>query len=140
MPKLVQSPASLLKTMLTKYQLSGNQLAKSLGINSATINFILNEKTKISVPVALRLAKFFNTVPEYWLAMQMKYDLSIAAKDKALAKAVSGISKVSKPVKPRGKPAKAKAAPAKKTAAVKGKKPAAEKKGKKPAAEKAKKN
>jgi addiction module HigA family antidote len=103
MPKTDISPVDQLKTMLDKYQLNGSRLAKAIGSNPASINLVLNGKCKITMPVGLRLAKFFNTAPDYWLVLQMKQELSLAAQDKKLQKALSAIVKVSKPEKSKQK-------------------------------------
>jgi hypothetical protein len=60
------------------------------------VRLLILDKSPISVPAAFRLAKFFKTQPEYWLSLQMKYDMSKATSDKKLAKEVSAISDVSK--------------------------------------------
>ena len=121
MPKTIQSPAEVLKAMLVKYQLNGNRLSKAIGSNYANVNLILNGKSRISLPVALRLSKFFGIAPDYWLAAQLQYDLSLAAKDKKLQKALGAIKKVTKPVKAPAK-APAKASKAKKRPAARTKK------------------
>ena len=41
---------------------------------------IVNGKAGISPTMALKLAKAFNTTPEFWLNMQQKYDLAQARK------------------------------------------------------------
>jgi len=47
------------------------------------INEIVHGKRGISVDTALRLSKFFGTTPEFWLNLQLKYDLE-TEKDKKL--------------------------------------------------------
>ncbi|GHV95461.1 hypothetical protein AGMMS50293_17810 [Spirochaetia bacterium] len=110
MPKTILSPGTMLKTMLKKYQLTCTSLAKDIKVSYAMLRLITNDQAKISIPAAAKLAKYFNTVPEYWLVAQMKYDLAGAAKDKSLQKTIKSIPKVAKPVKTKAK-AKAKAAP-----------------------------
>lgn len=53
-------------------------LAKHLNVSFRTINELVNGKRAVSVDMALRLAKFFNTTPEFWLNAQNAYDLSKA--------------------------------------------------------------
>ena len=96
MPSTNQSPGTMLKVMLNKYQLNCNRLAKEIGCSQTALRLISLDKSRITTSVALRLAKFFNTNPEYWLVAQMKYDISASAKDKNLAKALKGISSASK--------------------------------------------
>ena len=46
------------------------------------INELINGKRAVSVDMALRLAKFFDTTPEFWLNAQNAYDLSKANTEK----------------------------------------------------------
>jgi len=135
MAKVQQSPGSFLALMLEKYNLNPFRLAQSIHLSQSAVRLITLGKIKITTSVAMRLAKYFNTNPEFWLAMQMKWDIAQAAKDKALMKIVKNISRVAKGAAGgRGKSAAVKKVAAKKPAA---KKPAV-KARKKPAAAKAK--
>jgi addiction module HigA family antidote len=96
MAKPIQAPGPFLQLMLDKYKLNPFKLAKDIQLSQSAVRLITIGKTKISVPVALRLAKYFNTNPEYWLVLQMRYDLAEAAKDKALNKVIKGISRAKK--------------------------------------------
>jgi len=94
MPKAILSPGELLQAILKKHNLDCAVLAEELGCSQATLRSITLDKSQITVPLAMRLAKFFNTPPEYWLVYQMKYDLSEAEKDKTIIAALKGISTV----------------------------------------------
>jgi addiction module HigA family antidote len=96
MQKISQTPGAVLNGLLAKHGLNCNRLAKAINMSNAMVRLLILDKSPISVSAAFRLAKFFKTKPEYWLALQMNYDLSKASKDKKLAKEVSGISDVSK--------------------------------------------
>lgn len=50
-------------------------LAQSLGVTRQTINEIVREKRNLSADMCLRLARFFNTTPQFWMNMQAKVDL-----------------------------------------------------------------
>ena len=136
MAKALQSPGSFLTIMLEKYNLNPFKLSKDIHLSQSAVRLITIGKTKITVSVAMRLAKYFNTNPEFWLAMQMKWDIAEALQDKALVKVLKTISRVSKGAAGGAK----KPAAAKKPVAAK--KPAAKKKtakkaaAKKPAAKK----
>lgn len=60
--------------------LSGRELAHSLGVSPSTLNRVLNGNTGLSPSMALRLAKVLGRSAESWLAMQMNYDLWQARK------------------------------------------------------------
>ncbi len=55
--------------------LSQNKLARDLGVPPRRINEIVLEKRKITADTALRLARYFNMSPEFWLGLQMDYEL-----------------------------------------------------------------
>lgn len=65
-------------------------LAKKLRVPRTRIERIVAEKIGISADTALRLGKFFNTTPQFWLNMQTSYDLKIA--EAALDTALDEIS------------------------------------------------
>jgi len=123
MAKKLQSPGAFLALMLEKYKLNPFKLSKNIKLSQSAVRLITIGKTKITTPVAMRLAKYFNTNPEFWLAMQMKWDIAEASKDKKLVKIIKSISKVTK----ASAGGKKKAAPAKKKKAIAKKKPAAKK-------------
>jgi addiction module HigA family antidote len=131
MAKKKQSPGTALTEMLKKFDLNYNRLAKAIGISSAMVRLIARDENPISAPVAFRLAKFFKTSPEYWLALQSDFDIAKTGEDKKLAKALAAIQTADKVTFTRKKRAKNTA----KTA--KGKKPAAKKTAKAKAAKKA---
>ena len=134
MSKAVYSPGSFLTLLLEKHKLNPFKLSKDIHLSQSAVRLIVLGKTRISVPVAMRLAKYFNTNPEFWLAMQMKWDLAEASKDKELVAIVKSISKFTKTTA-AGKKAKAGRKPAAKKPAAKkaaGKKKPAAKAAKKP--------
>ncbi len=57
--------------------LSQNRLALSIGVPPRRINEIVLCKRRITANTALRLAKYFNMSPQFWLGLQMDYDLDI---------------------------------------------------------------
>jgi addiction module HigA family antidote len=130
MAKKKQSPGTALNEMLKKYDLNYNRLAKAIGISSAMVRLIARDENPISAAVAFRLAKFFKTSPEYWLALQSDFDIEKTGADKKLAKELAAIQTADKVKFTRKKRAKntAKTAKSKKPAA---KKPAKAKAGKK---------
>ena len=49
--------------------------AEGLGVTRQALSELVNERTGISVEMAIRLSKAFGSTPETWLGMQMAYDL-----------------------------------------------------------------
>ena len=68
----------LLKEFLRPMNLSQNKLALSIRVPARRINEIVHEKRRITADTALRLAKYFNMSPQFWLGLQMDYDLDVA--------------------------------------------------------------
>ncbi|MDR0495467.1 MAG: HigA family addiction module antidote protein [Treponema sp.] len=117
MAQAFQAPGPFLASMLEKYKLNPFKLSKDIHLSQSAVRLITIGQTKITVSVAMRLAQYFNTNPEFWLAMQMKWDIAEASRDKALMKIIEGIPRVSKGT--AGKSAAAKKPVAKKTASKK---------------------
>jgi len=42
---------------------------------------IVNGKRAITVDTAIRLARYFGTSPQYWLNLQVAYDLEVAVQE-----------------------------------------------------------
>jgi addiction module HigA family antidote len=42
------------------------------------INEIVNGRRRITADTALRLARYFNMTPKYWMGLQSDYDLDLA--------------------------------------------------------------
>jgi addiction module HigA family antidote len=55
---------------------TGYRLAKSLAIKPQTVNDIVPKKRGISADMAVRLARFFGTSPEFWMNLQSAYELA----------------------------------------------------------------
>jgi addiction module HigA family antidote len=56
--------------------MSAGALARKLRVPRTRIERIATEHAPITTNTALRLAKFFDTTPEFWMSMQTAYDLS----------------------------------------------------------------
>lgn len=68
----------LLEEFLKPMNLSQNQMALALRVPARRINEIIHGKRRITADTALRLARYFNMSPRFWLGLQMDYDLDIA--------------------------------------------------------------
>ncbi len=68
----------LMKEFLTPMKLSQNRLAIALGVPARRINEIVLEKRGISADTAVRLAAYFGNSADFWLGLQMDYDLDNA--------------------------------------------------------------
>ena len=68
----------LLEEFLNPMALSQNRLALDIGVPPRRINEIVLGKRRISADTALRLARYFHMSPQFWLGLQMDYDLDKA--------------------------------------------------------------
>jgi antitoxin HigA-1 len=57
--------------------LSQNRQARDLGVPPRRINEIVLKKRRITADTSLRLARYFGMSPEFWLGLQMDYDLDV---------------------------------------------------------------
>ncbi len=55
--------------------LTVTRAAEGLGVTRQALSNLLNEKSGMSVDMALRLSQAFGSTPETWLRLQMAYDL-----------------------------------------------------------------
>ena len=67
----------LLEEFLKPMKISQNQLGRSLGVSARRINEIIHGKRSITADTALRLARHFGNSPQFWLGLQMDYDLDV---------------------------------------------------------------
>lgn len=65
----------LLEEFLVPHNMSANALAIALRVPAPRINDIVREKRAITPDTALRLARYFSTSAEFWLNLQIAYDL-----------------------------------------------------------------
>jgi addiction module HigA family antidote len=61
--------------VLDPLAMSVNQLAKALGITATRLNDIVRGRRGITADTALRLARYLGTSAEFWLGLQLEYDL-----------------------------------------------------------------
>ena len=68
----------LLEEFLKPMELSQNRLAIGIGVPARRINEIVLGKRRITADTALRLAQYFGMSAQFWLGLQMDYDLDMA--------------------------------------------------------------
>jgi addiction module HigA family antidote len=68
----------LLKEFIEPMGLNQNRLALALGVPARRINEIVLGKRGITADTALRLARYFKMSPQFWLGLQMDYELDMA--------------------------------------------------------------
>lgn len=70
----------LREDFLVPMGLSANALALALRVPVTRISEIVRERRGITADTALRLARYFGTTPDFWMKMQMSYDLAVASR------------------------------------------------------------
>ena len=68
----------LLEEFLKPMGLSQNRLALDIRVPARRINEIVQGKRRITADTALRLAKYFKMSPQFWLGLQIDFDLDVA--------------------------------------------------------------
>ncbi len=67
----------LLEEFLIPMHLSRNKIATDIGVAPRRINEIVHGKRRITADTALRLTHYFKMSPQFWLGLQMDYDLDV---------------------------------------------------------------
>ena len=67
----------LLEEFLKPIGISQNKLAVDIGVPPRRINEIVHGKRRITADAALRLGRYFRISAQFWLGLQMDYDLDM---------------------------------------------------------------
>ena len=67
----------LMEEFLEPMRISQYRLAKDISVPPRRINEIVHGKRAITADTALRLGRFFNMSPQFWLNLQTRYDLEV---------------------------------------------------------------
>ncbi|MEO1889274.1 MAG: HigA family addiction module antitoxin [Cycloclasticus sp.] len=69
-------PGVFLQELLEEMKITPYRLAKDTFMPATRVGDIIKKRRSITPDTALRLAKYFNTTPDYWVSLQSSYDLS----------------------------------------------------------------
>ncbi|CAN7666344.1 addiction module HigA family antidote [Bosea sp. BE125] len=79
MPRIRTHPGEILREeYLAPLGMSARQLAKALGVPGNRVSELLRERRDVSADTAIRLGRYFQTDPRFWLNLQAAHDLSKA--------------------------------------------------------------
>lgn len=67
----------LFEEFLKPMEISQNRIALDMGVPPRRINEIVHGKRRITADTALRLSRYFGISAQFWLGLQMDYDLDI---------------------------------------------------------------
>ncbi|MBW1749813.1 MAG: HigA family addiction module antidote protein [Deltaproteobacteria bacterium] len=68
----------LLEEFLIPMEITQSQLAKDIHVPANRISQIIHCKREITADTALRLGKYFGIEPEFWINLQIRYNMKIA--------------------------------------------------------------
>ena len=68
----------LIEEFLKPMGISQYRLAKDISVPPRRINEIVHGKRSITADTALRLGRFFEIAPQFWLNLQNRFDLEVA--------------------------------------------------------------
>ena len=68
----------LLEEFLKPMEITQNQLARDINVPANRVSQIIHGKREITADTALRLGKYFGIEPEFWLNLQVRYNMKIA--------------------------------------------------------------
>ena len=75
------TPGEILhEDFLKPMNLSQYRLAKDISVPARRINEIVKGQRAITADTALRLGRYFNMSPQFWLNLQSHYDLEVEGK------------------------------------------------------------
>lgn len=73
----------LLEEFLKPMELSQRELADGIRVPYQRVNELVNGRRGVTPATALRLAKFFGTTPDFWMNLQLRWDLYHAQRREA---------------------------------------------------------
>ncbi|HEY3623678.1 MAG TPA: HigA family addiction module antitoxin [Roseiarcus sp.] len=79
MPRQRTHPGEVLvEEYLKPLGLSARALGQAVGVPANRITDIIRQRRDVSADTAIRLGRFFDVDPRFWLNLQAAYDLSLA--------------------------------------------------------------
>ena len=68
----------LLEEFLRPMNITQNQLAKDINVPANRISQVIHGKREITSDTALRLGKYFGIEPEFWINLQVRFNMKTA--------------------------------------------------------------
>lgn len=73
----------LLEEFMIPMKLTPEKIGKSIGVTEQQISDLIAGKQNITPSLALRLSKFFGISVEFWMNLQMRWDLYFTEQEEA---------------------------------------------------------
>src|SRR5437870_10982713 len=74
--------ATIREDFLKPLGMSVNKLALELRVPATRMTEVVHGRRGISADTALRLARYFNTTPRFWLNLQTSFDLAVTSESR----------------------------------------------------------
>jgi antitoxin HigA-1 len=71
-------PGVYLKEILDELGLSQYRLAQELGVPAMRVSHVVRGQRPMTAELALRLGRYLDQSPRYWLHLQSRYDIDVA--------------------------------------------------------------
>ena len=71
-------PGVYLKELLDELGLTQAGLARDIGVPAMRVSYLVHGKRPVTAELALRLGRYFEQNPRYWLNLQSRYDMDVA--------------------------------------------------------------
>ncbi len=81
---LIHPGEILFEEFMLPLEVSQNRLAQDLNVPTNRINDLVHGRRGITADTALRLSKYFGITPDFWLGLQMEFDLRRAKRGSGL--------------------------------------------------------
>lgn len=69
----------LMDDFIEGFGITQHKLAASIGVPPRRINEIVHGKRAVTADTALRLGRYFAIEPQFWLNLQLRHELALAA-------------------------------------------------------------
>jgi antitoxin HigA-1 len=73
----------LVEEFLAPMGLTQRQLADSINVPYQRVNELANRRRGVTPSTALRLARYFGNSPDFWMNLQLRWDLYYAQRDES---------------------------------------------------------
>lgn len=87
-------PGELLKEEIECRGISQKELSRQTGIPYTALNEVLNGKRAITTEYALLIEAALGIESDFWLKMQMDYDIQVTKRNKTFAQRLADIRKI----------------------------------------------
>ncbi len=70
-------PGIYLKGLLEELELSQYRLAHDIGVTAMRVSHVVRGQRPVTAELALRLGRYFEQSPRFWLNLQSRYDMDV---------------------------------------------------------------